>query len=646
MAGKLPMLAAAVGGAHALAVRQAGCSLTLHTEGSVSYPVGQHSSGQTRAGSSLAPSAFTLIDSTLTDAQGRGCWWTPPTTVLQCDVGQVPETGFQIGCDGSVSFNGQTTFYECATGEGDIVNVYLQPDQGANCAEITLTADGCSPSDCSGASSTGAASATESLPPPGSATGSSHGVGSTVTGSTSYPIGSATRTYPGSSGMGMQTTPGAGNSPSYLTGTASGTAPSESETETAPPGGSHTESSPGYATGTATGTKPNESETGSSSELPVQTPTATQPLESQSGLVSTIYSTTWLTVTSCDLSVVTSCPAECTSGAATIPGSVPASGTATPGTSLPDGSALNSASLSVPGRPTGDTTNPGYPSSSPVGGGGTPENPTSGHPTGTTTIPSYPSTSPGEGGGTPGYPTAGESSGTANAPVYPTGSLGGSSGPISPSQSNHSKTYSPITLSPITTQPATGTSGAPTTATQPTVSVPSPSSVNIPESCPGDVVNAGEFNLPALIIPIDSTSPNVANGTSFYGDVSSTRSTIFNFNIPSTDEGKTCNLIFLFPEQSTLETSSYTFSGSGVLDFSKLSSTADKGTTDANAPSVASYIGQFTVSPGNAYDISSFACPAGGALSVKIADGSSGDTSLRFFQDYNPCPIGLFITTS
>jgi hypothetical protein len=66
-----------------------------------------------------------------------------PTYVLQCDVGATPDTGFAIGCDGTLSFNGQTTFYECENGIGDEVNLYSKPDMGAMCGAITFTADSC-----------------------------------------------------------------------------------------------------------------------------------------------------------------------------------------------------------------------------------------------------------------------------------------------------------------------------------------------------------------------------------------------------------------------------------------------------------------------------------------------------------------------
>ena len=40
-----------------------------------------------------------------------------PTTQFQCDSGASPATGFSVGCDGTVAYNGSTTFYECQTGE-------------------------------------------------------------------------------------------------------------------------------------------------------------------------------------------------------------------------------------------------------------------------------------------------------------------------------------------------------------------------------------------------------------------------------------------------------------------------------------------------------------------------------------------------
>lgn len=161
------------------------------------------------------------------------------------------------------------------------------------------------------------------------------------------------------------------------------------------------------------------------------------------------------------------------------------------------------------------------------------------------------------------------------------------------------------------------------------------------KTCPTNL--NGPYEFPHLIVPIDSSQPNTALGTSYFGEVSSTISTIFNFDIPASDSGKTCNLIFLFPTQAQLTTSSFTFAGNGGIDFSLLSSVATQSTDFANAPAVKTDYGVTTVAPGNSYSIATFPCPAGTAVSFEAK--ASGDTCLRYFQDYNPSPIGLYITT-
>lgn len=118
--------------------------------------------------------------------------------------------------------------------------------------------------------------------------------------------------------------------------------------------------------------------------------------------------------------------------------------------------------------------------------------------------------------------------------------------------------------------------------------------------------------------------------------MSSTISTIFNFDIPYSDTGKTCSLVFLFPKQSDLQTSSFTFSGSGAIDFSMLSGIATQSTTFANAPTVKTDYGITPVAPGNSYTIATFPCPANTAVAFEMK--SQGGTCLDYFQDYNPSP--------
>lgn len=161
-----------------------------------------------------------------------------------------------------------------------------------------------------------------------------------------------------------------------------------------------------------------------------------------------------------------------------------------------------------------------------------------------------------------------------------------------------------------------------------------------PKGCPVDLSGAYEF--PHLIIPVDKNSPDHAAGTSYFGDLSGSVSSVFNFDIPYEDKGKKCSLVFLFPEQKDLETSSFTFSGAGDVSFSRLSGTASQSTTYNNKPGVKESYGTTRVAPGNSYLVATFDCPAGEAISFEI--DAVGDTCLNYFQDYNPSPIGLYIT--
>ena len=172
------------------------------------------------------------------------------------------------------------------------------------------------------------------------------------------------------------------------------------------------------------------------------------------------------------------------------------------------------------------------------------------------------------------------------------------------------------------------------------------SSISSAPSCVATILTgsdtSGNYQYPHFIIPISSTSPETAYGTQYFATISSNTSTIFNFDIPSSYSGSTCNLIFLLPLHSELETSSYTSSGSGEIEFEQLSSAATSATTYDNAPSVEAVLGDFTITEGSSTLISSFSCPAGETLTYELK--VLQDTYLYYFQDWNPSPIGLFIT--
>lgn len=158
----------------------------------------------------------------------------------------------------------------------------------------------------------------------------------------------------------------------------------------------------------------------------------------------------------------------------------------------------------------------------------------------------------------------------------------------------------------------------------------------------GAILSSGNFEFPHLIVPVNSDSPDTAYGTQFNGTVTSSISSIFNFDIPQSDSGKSCSLVFLFPKKEDLETSSYSFSGDGKIEVSSLTGVANAKTTFHNAPSVKDHLGDIMISPGGSYVVSTFDCPAGEAVAFELMNG--GSTDLNYFQDYNPAPLGLYIT--
>lgn len=153
----------------------------------------------------------------------------------------------------------------------------------------------------------------------------------------------------------------------------------------------------------------------------------------------------------------------------------------------------------------------------------------------------------------------------------------------------------------------------------------------------------GAYQTPHLIVPVSSSQPDQAYGTSYNGVANSTTSTIFNFDIPASYAGKQCSVVFLFPEKKDLTTSDYTFSGSGSLEFSELSSPAKQSTTYSNAPASKKELSQISIMPGNSYVVATMDCPAGEVETIEIE--AEGGLSLEFFEDYNPSPLGLYITS-
>ena len=154
---------------------------------------------------------------------------------------------------------------------------------------------------------------------------------------------------------------------------------------------------------------------------------------------------------------------------------------------------------------------------------------------------------------------------------------------------------------------------------------------------------SGQYEYPHLIVPISKDTPYTAQGTSYNGTISPSTSSIFNFDIPTEDSGKTCSLVFFLPSHDKLTTSAFDLSGSGGFDVALLKSPATEQTTYRSVPDpVEDLGGPSSVSPGNEYVISSAPCQAGSRQGYKVS--ATGSFDLNYFQDNNPSPIGLYIT--
>jgi hypothetical protein len=606
------IIALAVAGSSASAFvlpRDDGCTFELTASGGKSGTVGQLGDGQNRIGGGLAPATYHISNGGITDANGRGCILTPPTTQFQCDVGATPTTGFSISSSGEIEYNGSGTFYACGATDTEY-NIYTVPvkDQ-KNCVEVTLSSGG----KCTGNGSGGAASSSSASKP-----------------------AKSTETE-------------------KSTASASWTAKSTESASSA------------------------ESKPWSSTEKP--SPTTTSPVRLTT---STVYTTTVDTITSC-AATVTDCPAESQS-TVLVTKTIAVSTTICPVTetektppatwetkpsppatweskssppatweSKPSPPATWESKSSPPATweskpspPATQESKPAPPATQESKPAPSASAPQASAPPASAPAASAPATSP----AAPAecQPTTVYVTVTKEAPlpeVVPSTNA-------SPQGPASSAAPSPPAGSSMASTPPAGSSKAssPPAATAPSSKSPSESTAKPSASAPATPAAhgsacqtslTGAYQTPHLIVPISSEHPDWAYGTSYNGQINSTTSTIFNFDIPQGYKGKQCSLVFLFPNKKDLETSSYDFSGSGSLDFTALSTAASQKTSWSNAPSVKKDLGNIAIQPGNSYVVATGDCQAGTTQSIELS--SKGGLSLNFFEDYNPSSLGLYITS-
>lgn len=547
-----PFVAAAglaAGASAAVLPRQDQCCFQLTASGGQSGVVGQLGDGQNRVGGSYPAGTYCLSGSAITDAKGRGCILTPPTTQLQCDQGATPDSGFSVSDNGELLHNGDSTFYACAAADGEY-NIYTETsDAQTQCSKITLNTGG----QCSGNGNGGASSQPASQP-------ASQPSSIPATSLAGYSSPETSQSAPETSPAAPESTKPAESAPGYSCPAQSVATQTVTEQNTAP-----AEQSVVTSTVTVQNTA-----------TPEQSVVTTTVTEQSSCPAPSAVTSTVTEQNSCPpQSAITTTVSDCGAGGP-------------PGTSAPP-AGVPSSTWGSPSQGE-DTQPPPVPTGS-APGGYSPQPATASQPAPTGSAPG-------------GYPT------TAASETQPAPTASGPSGQT--------------TQPPSQTQPSAGGPGS-----------------GSGSACQTSLVS-GSYETPHLIVPVNSDSPDESYGTSYNAYANGQNSTVFNFDIPQSDEGKTCSLVFLFPKKEDLETTDYTFNGQGSLEFAQLSGAVDESTTYSSCPSKQQDLGSVTPQPGGSYVVQSGPCAAGTTETVQMTAG--GGLELEFFEDWNPSPLGLFIT--
>ena len=130
--------------ASALVIGDQGCTFKLTAFGGATGKISQLDNGQNMLGLSDPQTATYIIASNggIFDQNGQGCILTPQTTQLRCGTGATPTTGFSIGCDGTLSYNGNPRFVACQAGNNGS-KIYTTASHDSTCVDISLNADSC-----------------------------------------------------------------------------------------------------------------------------------------------------------------------------------------------------------------------------------------------------------------------------------------------------------------------------------------------------------------------------------------------------------------------------------------------------------------------------------------------------------------------
>ncbi|KAF2204364.1 glycoside hydrolase [Delitschia confertaspora ATCC 74209] len=131
-------------------------------------------------------------------------------------------------------------------------------------------------------------------------------------------------------------------------------------------------------------------------------------------------------------------------------------------------------------------------------------------------------------------------------------------------------------------------------------------------------------------------------GSSYSALISPTRSTIFNFYLSPSDDGKICYLVFMLPNQSPEFWTPYQITSPGGINVIQLDSPATV-TTNARIAGNGTLVGTVPqLNKGQFYKVATLPCQSG-TIGYKV-DSLDG-LNMQFFQ-VNAPPLGLFVMVS
>lgn len=165
---------------------------------------------------------------------------------------------------------------------------------------------------------------------------------------------------------------------------------------------------------------------------------------------------------------------------------------------------------------------------------------------------------------------------------------------------------------------------------------PTPTSTSPPELI-------GPFEAPSLIVPVDKSNPTRVVDNHFIAQLSSTRSTLFNFNIPLGRVGKMCNVVFHLPVENHEWWQPFQLNAPGGISIAQLEQPATVTTTFSTIGNTRPVGSVTQLTQGQRHIISSEPCEAGKTVGYEV-DAING-LDLQYFQMVEPAS-GLFITVS